>query len=328
MFVAKVPLRVSFFGGGTDIPYFYENNNYGCVLSTTINKYIYITMKDHSRLFNEKFRMNYSASETTNEINQIKNDIFRNALKYFKFKDSAYISTISDIPASSGLGSSSSLVVGLFLIFNKRNKLNLSNKELIKRASEFEISKISRSIGKQDHYASYYGGFNYIKFYKNQNVKINKIENKNFKNKLEKSSLFFWTGIQRSANNVLELQRKNKKNTNEILLEIRNIAEQVNDKLIKNKISLDEFGDYLNKTWILKRNLSKKVSNKKLDLIYEKCLKIGALGGKILGAGGGGFMYILAKKKYHQKIIQEMKKNGLFLEKIGFSNRPAEIIHE
>lgn len=328
MFVARVPLRVSFFGGGTDIPYFYENNNYGCVLSTTINKYIYITMKDHSRLFNEKFRMNYSASETTNEINQIKNDIFRNALKYFKFKDSTYISTISDIPASSGLGSSSSLVVGLFLIFNKRNKLNLSNKELIKRASEFEISKISRSIGKQDHYASYYGGFNYIKFYKNQNVKLNKIENKNFKKKLEESSLFFWTGIQRSANKVLESQRENKKNTNEILLEIRNIAEQVNDKLIKNKISLDEFGEYLNKTWILKRNLSKKVSNKKLDLIYEKCLKIGALGGKILGAGGGGFMYILAKKKYHQKIIQEMKKNGLFLEKIGFSNSPAEIIHE
>ena len=120
MFVAKVPLRVSFFGGGTDIPFFYENNNYGCVLSTTINKYIYITLKDHNRLFNENFRMNYSISETTKEINQIKNDIFRNVLKYFKYKDNIYISTISDIPASSGLGSSSSLVVGLFLIFNKR----------------------------------------------------------------------------------------------------------------------------------------------------------------------------------------------------------------
>ncbi len=328
MFVAKVPLRVSFFGGGTDIPFFYENNNYGCVLSTTIDKYIYITLKDHNRLFNENFRMNYSVSETTKEINQIKNDIFRNVLKYFKFKDNIYISTISDIPASSGLGSSSSLVVGLFLIFNKRNKLNLSKKELIKRASEFEISKISKSIGKQDHYASFYGGFNYIKFYKSQNVTINKIKNKNFIKKLEESSLFFWTGIQRSANKVLETQRKDKKNANKILLEIRNIAEQVNDKLMKGKISLKEFGDYLNKTWILKRKLSKRVSNKNLDLVYEKCLKIGALGGKILGAGGGGFLYILAEKKCHRKIIQEMNKNCLVNEKIKFSSKSARIIYK
>ena len=156
---------------------FFKKNNYGCVLSTTINKHIYITLKDHGRLFNEKFRMNYSVSETSNEIGEIKNDILRNIIKYFNIKNNIYISTISDIPSSSGLGSSSSLVIGLFLMFNKKNKLNLSRKELVKKASEFEIMKISKSIGKQDHYSAFYGGFNYIKFLKNQNVRISKIQN-------------------------------------------------------------------------------------------------------------------------------------------------------
>ena len=191
MIIAKVPLRVSFFGGGTDIPFFYKKNNYGCVLSTTINKHIYITLKDHGRLFNEKFRMNYSVSETSNEISEIKNDILRNIIKYFNIKNNIYISTISDIPSSSGLGSSSSLVIGLFLMFNKKNKLNLSRKELVKKASEFEIMKISKSIGKQDHYSAFYGGFNYIKFLKNQNVRISKIQNNSLLKKVEKSSLFF-----------------------------------------------------------------------------------------------------------------------------------------
>src|SRR5210317_2235353 len=112
MFIAKVPLRVSFFGGGTDIPFFYEKNDYGCVLSTTIDKYIYITLKNHGSLFNEKYRMNYSISETINDLDQIKNDIFRNVISKFKIKENIYISTISDIPSSSGLGSSSSLVTG------------------------------------------------------------------------------------------------------------------------------------------------------------------------------------------------------------------------
>ena len=328
MFIAKVPLRVSFFGGGTDIPFFYEKNDYGCVLSTTIDKYIYITLKNHGSLFNEKYRMNYSISETINDLDQIKNDIFRNVISKFKIKENIYISTISDIPSSSGLGSSSSLVTGLFLILNIRNKLNLSKKELIKRASEFEISQISKSIGKQDHYAAYYGGFNFIKFYKNQNVQLRKIENHKFIKKREESSLYFWTGIHRSANKVLESQEKNKKNINDTMLEIRTIAEIVNNKLIKNEINLEEFGSYLNKTWNLKKKLSKKISNNKFDLLYKKCLKIGALGGKILGAGGGGFLYILAKKKYHQKIIQEMKKNDLVNEKIYFSSKAAEIIYK
>ena len=328
MIIAKVPLRVSFFGGGTDIPFFYKKNNYGCVLSTTINKHIYITLKDHGKLFNEKFRMNYSVSETSNEISQIKNDILRNIIKYFNIKNNIYISTISDIPSSSGLGSSSSLVVGLFLMLNKKNNLNLSRKEIAKKASEFEIMKISKSIGKQDHYSAFYGGFNYIKFFKNQNVRISKIPDNGLLKKIEKSSLFFWTGIQRSANKILESQVNNKKYTEEIMLEIRKIADEVHRKIKLNKIDFIEFGKYLHKSWILKRKLSNKISNTEIDNLYEKCLRKGAIGGKILGAGGGGFLYILAREKDHNKIILEMKKNGLVQEEIKFGNKPAEIIYE
>jgi D-glycero-alpha-D-manno-heptose-7-phosphate kinase len=328
MIIAKVPLRVSFFGGGTDIPFFYKKNNYGCVLSTTINKYIYITLKDHGKLFNEKFRMNYSVSETSNEISQIKNDILRNIIKYFNIKDNIYISTISDIPSSSGLGSSSSLVVGLFLLLNKKHNLNLSRKEIVKKASEFEIMKISKSIGKQDHYSAFYGGFNYIKFFKNQNVRISKIPDNVLLKKIEKSSLFFWTGIQRSANKILESQVNNKKYTEEIMLEIRKIADEVHRKIKLNKIDFIEFGKYLHKSWILKRKLSNKISNTEIDNLYEKCIQKGAIGGKILGAGGGGFLYILARETDHNKIILEMKKNGLVREEIKFGNKPAEIIYE
>jgi len=328
MIIAKVPLRVSFFGGGTDIPFFYKKNNYGCVLSTTINKHIYITLKDHGKLFNEKFRMNYSVSETSNEIGEIKNDILRNIIKYFNIKNNIYISTISDIPSSSGLGSSSSLAIGLFLMFNKKNNLNLSRKELVKKASEFEIMKISKSIGKQDHYSAFYGGFNYIKFLKNQNVHISKIQNNSLLKKVEKNSLFFWTGIQRSANKILESQVNNQKYNEEIMLEIRKIADEVHRKIKLNKIDFIEFGKYLHKSWILKRKLSNKISNTEIDILYKKCLRKGAIGGKILGAGGGGFLYILARETDHNKIILEMKKNGLVQEEIKFGNKPAEIIYE
>lgn len=320
MITAKVPLRISFFGGGTDIPLFYKKNNYGCVLSSSINKYLYISVKKHTNFFNEKYRLNYSISETCNNLNDIENNIFRETIKYFNIKDNLYISTISDVPSSSGLGSSSALIVGLFMIFNKLYNLKFSKKKIIEEAAQFEINKISRSIGKQDHYSTFYSGIKLIKFFSNEKVLIKKINFKNFQKKIESNLLFFWTGIQRDANVVLKNQNNNIKKNLEGLNELKYMTLEVFDKVIKNKIELNEFGSYLHKSWLIKKSFSKKISNNYINKCYSKAIKLGAIGGKVLGAGGGGFLMIIANKKNHKKIINKMKKLKLKNVKIKLVN--------
>ena len=318
MITAKIPLRISFFGGGTDIPLFYKKNNYGCVLSSSINKYLYISVKKHANFFNEKYRLNYSISETCNNLNDIQNNIFRETIKYFNIKDNLYISTISDAPSSSGLGSSSALIVGLFMIFNKMYNLKFSKKKIIEEAAQFEINKISKSIGKQDHYSTFYSGIKLIKFFSNEKVLIKKINYKNFKKKIESNLLFFWTGIQRDANVVLKNQNNNIKKNLKGLNKLKYMTLEVFDKIIKNKIEFNEFGSYLHKSWIIKKSFSKTISNDYINKCYNEAIKHGAIGGKILGAGGGGFLMIIANKKNHKKIINKMIKLKLKNIKIKF----------
>ena len=321
MITAKVPLRISFFGGGTDIPLFYKKNQYGCVFSSSINKYLYISVKKHSNFFNEKYRLNYSISETCNNINDIQNDIFREVIKYFKIKDNLYISTISDAPSSSGLGSSSALIVGLFMIFNKLYNLKLSKKKIIEDAAQFEIKRISKSIGKQDHYSTFYGGVKLIKFFSNEKVLIKKINFLRFKKKIETNLLFFWTGIQRDANLVLNNQNNNIRQNLNGLNKLKFMTIEVFNKAKKNKIKFDEFGDYMHRSWLIKRSFSKKISNNYINKCYKEAIKIGANGGKILGAGGGGFLMIVANKKNHKKIINKMTR-------LKLKNIPIELVNE
>lgn len=326
MIIARIPLRISFFGGGTDIPIFYKNCDHGCVLNTTINKFLYIILKDHGDLFNEKFRLNYSISETANNRKEIKNKIFKEILNFFKVKQRLYLSTISDVPSSSGLGSSSALVVGLFLLFNKKFKLQMKNHELIEKAAQFEINNISNYIGKQDHYASFYGGVNYFEFFKNEKVRRISVKNSEFIKKIEDNLIFFWTGIQRNANTILKKQNNNFTKNFNSLNQMRDITKEVFKKIEKKKINYKVFGEYLNKTWLLKRELSNVISDDYINKCYNVAMKNGAIGGKLLGAGGGGFLMILAPKSKHKKIIDSLKKYKLKFEKIGFYNgKPALI---
>lgn len=304
--ISRTPLRVSFLGGGTDISNFYKKYS-GLVISATINKYIYVTVKEHGKLFFRNFRLNYSKSENKNKLSTIQNDIIRETLKIIKIKKPLYISSISDIPANSGLGSSSAFTVGLIKALYKFKNTKISNKEIAKLACKIEINKAKSPIGKQDQYSTAIGGFNVLRFNKNSKVVINKFKDKKFIKNVFKNSVFIWSGKARKANPVLMDQNNrfnlNKKN----LINIKNLANNFITKFKNKNLSLIEFANLVDMSWKLKINLSKKIYSNKIKKIYIKAMQNGCLGGKLLGAGGGGFLFLIINKNKIEKFIKQMK---------------------
>ncbi|MDC0044678.1 hypothetical protein OAI96_02010 [Pelagibacteraceae bacterium] len=199
MIITKTPLRISFVGGGTDLPSYYNNNKFGSVVSSSIDKYLYVIVKKQNELFDERYRLNYSITENIKNVNHIKNPIIKACINYLKIKDPLFIGTISDIPASSGMGSSSTFCVGLLNALHKLKKIPLNKKKIAELAAHIEMNILKRNNGKQDHYAASYGGFNKFIFYKHKTVvkKINLSAN-NIK-KIENNSLLLWTGITRNS---------------------------------------------------------------------------------------------------------------------------------
>lgn len=311
MIFVKVPLRVSIFGGGTDFPSFYKKEKFGSTLSFSINQYIYITLKRHSKIFKEKYRFNYSQTETCNSLNKIQNKIIREMIRYYRCDDRLYINTISDIPSSSGLGSSSSFIVGLMMAFNKYLKLNISEKKLLEQAANFEINILKKSIGKQDHYGCFYKGLNYIKYFDNELVKVESLTLTPPLIKIFNSIQFFWTKLQRESSSVLKEQNFNASYNREKLKRMRLITCEVVNRIKNKSINLEIFGRFLNESWDLKKKLSSNISNNFIDKALNIAINNSALGGKILGAGNGGFLMLLSKKKYHKTISKKMKKLGL-----------------
>ncbi len=307
MIISKTPLRVSFFGGGTDIPSFYKYNKYGSVISTSINKYIYVSVKKHSELFVEKFRLNYSETEIVKSKNKIKNQIIKQTLNYMNIDDRLYISTIADIPGSSGLGSSSSFCVGLVNCLYKYKGITASKKLIAKTASNIEMNILKKPIGKQDHYAAAIGGLNYFKFNDDETVNIKNIKSTYLK-KIFNNSLFFWTGDSRHAEDVLSDQGKNKNRNIKNLKLLRDLSNKYKENNNFKLLSINKFASDLKQSWILKKQLSNKITNTKIEKAYNIALDNGALGGKILGAGNGGFLFVIANNKFHKKIISSLKK--------------------
>jgi D-glycero-alpha-D-manno-heptose-7-phosphate kinase len=304
MIISKTPLRISFLGGGTDLPIFIKNHNFGCVISTTINKFIYVSIKEHGDLFYENYRLNYSDTEVVNKIDEIKNNIIRETLKFFKIKKKLYISTIADIPSNSGLGSSSAFCVGLInILYNfvgeKTNKLKLANE-----AFAIEKDIVGKNIGYQDHFSAAYGGLNFIKFYEKK-FTFQRINNNKIIKPIFNHLISFNLNMYRNANDILKDQVNNY-NKNKINLEKIKEITLLGFKDLKND-KINEFFKKIDKSWSEKRKLSNKISNKIFDNAYKTCLKYGAFGGKISGAGGGGFMNIFANKNKQNKIIEKMK---------------------
>jgi D-glycero-alpha-D-manno-heptose-7-phosphate kinase len=311
------PQRISFAGGGTDINYFYEKHG-GLVLSTTIDKFIYVTVKIHNKLFKEKYRLNYSITEHVDVLDDIKNEIARECIRFLEIDESLYISSTSDLPALSGLASSSSFAVGLLNALHKLKGDHISIAQLAEEACHIEINILKKPIGKQDQYAAAFGGVNLFTFKKDGTVLLAPVTNKNIYSIFE-NSLLFYTDIQRSADEVLSDQ-KNAFVTNEKkLLEIKSLASDFYSIVNEPRLRLEELGELLNQNWLSKKSLSSKVSNNLIDKYYQTAIQNGAFGGKILGAGGGGFLFLIAPKQNHSKIIKAMAG----LELVDFNFEPV-----
>jgi len=301
----KTPLRISFSGGGTDMPYFYSKFD-GITVSTSINKFVYVTVKTHSN-FGEKFRLNYSDTEIVNDVKKIKNLRIRETIKYFKIDEPIYINTISDLPYNTGLGSSSAFLIGLingiFLLKNEKKDLKM----ISEIAFKIENKITNYSLGKQDHYIAAYGGLRKIT-YKKKNIDVKKIiiSKKNL-NYLNQNLLFLWTGKTRLSNKNLTEQKNNfKKNINN-LKNLKQVAIKFNNLLNKKKLNLRDLGLLLDQNWKMKQKFTSGISNKYLNRIYKNAISAGCFGGKLLGAGGGGFFIFICKKELQSKVISKIK---------------------
>ncbi len=305
--VTKTPLRVSFLGGGTDIKYFYKQFG-GSVLNCAIDKYVYVTVKRHSSFFDEKFRINYSKSEVGNHLSKIENNIVRECIKLSKINFPIYISTVSDVPTGSGLGGSSSFTVGLLKALYSIQRKKINKKRLFQEACKIEIDILKEPIGKQDQVPAVYGGFNFIIFNKNETVKMIRIKKKQINKDLFNNSILIWTKSTRNASDVLQNQKKNFKSNIQNLEKIKkNTDIFLKDFKLEKKINLKKLGYLINKSWKEKKKLSKKISSKKIDQIISNSTKLGCYGAKLLGAGGGGFIFVFGKKNHMNTFKKKFK---------------------
>ena len=311
MIITKTPFRVSFCGGGSDMANFYEKYG-GCVLSTSINKYCYISIHPY---FNEnQTLLKYSENELVDSPDQIKHRIFRQVLTDMGIHG-VEISSTADIPGGTGLGSSSTFTVGLLNTLNCYNGKFVSKDKLAKLACEVEIEKLGNPIGKQDQYGAALGGLNFIKFNQDGSVSHEPIlmEGKTYK-ELQKNLLMFYTGTTRSANTILAEQTRNITSEDKArnLLKMCELAKDMKIALENNDIS--SFGKILDEGWQLKKELASGIANQAIDEAYEIAMKNGALGGKLLGAGGGGFLLF-----YCEEEKQEQLKKAIGLKELDFS---------
>ena len=306
MIISRTPYRVSFFGGGTDYPQWY-NQNPGAVLTTTIDKYCFISCRTLPQFFEHKYRIVYSVIESINSLKEIQHPSVRETLIWKQISDGLEIHHDGDLPARSGLGSSSSFTVGLINALEAYCGKLISKKELAKNAIHIEQDLIKENVGSQDQIATAYGGLNKIKFFNDQfdvsPIIISKKRQQNLNNHL----MLFFTGTTRIASEIAihHISNINKKN-NELILMYQMVNEAV--KILQQEdISLNDFGYLLHESWKLKKSLSDKVSNSHIDSIYETAIRAGALGGKVLGAGGGGFMIFFVPIDKQNNVKEHLK---------------------
>ena len=323
MIISRTPLRISFVGGGSDIASFYRNTP-GAVVSTAINKYIYIAV---NRQFDGRIIINYSKTETVNKISDIENNLVREALKLTGVIGGIHITSIADIPSEgSGMGSSSSYIVGLLNALYAFQEKHVNAERLAREACKIEINILGKPIGKQDQYIAAYGGFEYIQFNADGSVYVDPIICKEeIKRNLENRLLLFYTGITRSADPILAKQTKNMASfvaKRKIMSEMVYLAKEMRNALSKNK--LNNFGEMLHNNWILKTQMAESVSNPQIDDWYKLARKNGSIGGKLLGAGGGGFLLFYAPEKKHNKIINALSE--LSYQEFSFEPQGSKII--
>ena len=310
MIISRTPFRVSFAGGGSDLPAFYRRAT-GAVLSTTIDKYMYIAI--HPFFDKDKIQLKYSKTELVSDIPDIKHPIFREVLNMYNLKG-VDVNSIADIPSGTGLGSSSAFTVGLLNAVRAYIGKATSGEKLGRLACDVEINKVGSPIGKQDQYAAACGGLNFITFYGDETVNVEKIiMDPKKKKELEGNLLMVYIGGEHSANEILKKQSATISESKkfETQKKMVGLAYQLRQSLELGK--LYDFGEILHESWLLKKTLASGISTGLVDEMYEKGIRAGALGGKLLGAGGAGFILFYCPKEkqdaFHAQMgnIQEMR---------------------
>lgn len=324
MIISKTPFRISFFGGGTDYPVWYRENS-GAVLVTAIDKYCYITCRYLPPFFEHKHRIVYSKIENVKYLNEIQHPAVKSILEFCKIDKGIEIHHDGDLPARAGLGSSSSFTVGLLHSLYALKGYIISEGQLAKEAIYIEREILKENVGSQDQVAVAYGGFNKIIFNKDDEFRVEPITVKKERiQQLQDHLMLIFTGFSRYASDIAKEQIKNTPNKKKELSIMQQMVDEAIDILNDDRDIL-EFGKLLYEAWRIKKSLSDKISNSVVDEIYDMALRAGALGGKLLGAGGGGFMLLFVPPERQQK-IREMLKDLL---EVGFSfdNEGSRIIY-
>jgi len=315
MIVTRTPFRISFAGGGTDLRAFYSVEE-GAVTSTAIDKYMYITV---SRRFDRTLRISYSRTEIVESVDQIVHPIVREALKYCGVESQIEITSVADIPAGTGVGSSSSFTVGLLAALHAFKGEYASPERLACEACEIEINRLGEPIGKQDQYIAAYGGIRHICFNPDETVFVDHIVCPEAARKeLSDNLLLLYTGKSRSAGEVLRPQQERTPAMIDSLRQLRDLAYRTAEVLRRGD-DLDELGPILHEGWMLKKAINPGISDAEIDDAYERALRAGALGGKLLGAGGG-FLLLFCEKGNRERVRQalpEMKEVAFKLEPEG-----------
>jgi D-glycero-alpha-D-manno-heptose-7-phosphate kinase len=287
MIIVQTPLRVSFFGGGTDFPSFFRSEG-GCVLTSAIDKYIFVTVK---RRYDPKLRIGYTQTEMVDSVDEVKHELVREALRQTGICQGVEISTMGDIPSASGLGSSSTVTVGaLHAMYTYLGEM-VSAERLACEACDIEIERLGKPIGIQDQYIAAYGGFRFLEFTPEGQVINRKVElDPTLRRRLNERLLLFFTGMTRQSQTILSEQQANIGERTAVLRQLKDMAQTA---LIELQMgNLDAIGYLLHESWQLKKQLASKISNGTLDDMYTAARRAGAIGGKITGAGGGGFLLL------------------------------------
>ena len=306
MIITRTRFRISFFCGGTDFPEWVIKNN-GSVLTTTIDKYCYISCRKLPPFFDYKYRIVWSQIELKKNVSEIVHPSVRETLKYLKDNNSYEISHNADLPARSGLGSSSSFTVGLLNALYAVKGQIVENTRLADEAIYIERNLNKEAVGYQDQIIASYGGFNKIIFNKNSSYTVKPIViPKNRLKKLESNLMLFFTGFSRFSSNITEKHINNIKKNNKVLESMYGLVED-SINLLQSERDISDVGNLMNETWSLKKTLSDSVSTKDIDIIYSKGIKSGAIGGKILGAGGGGFILFYVPEDKKENVRNALK---------------------
>ena len=323
MIISRTPFRISFFGGGTDYSEFYKEYG-GSVLSTSFDKYCYVTARHLPSFFDYKYQITYSKIERVNNFDEIVHPAVRETLKYLDMRE-MFVGYDADLPARSGLGSSSSFVVGMLNAFYAIKGKYIDKKRLAKEAIHIERVLCGESGGIQDQIAASYGGFNRIDFKEDDFSVQSVVMDFERKKLLDENLMLFFTGFSRISSEIAIEQKRATSNKVKELKEMLGIVNEAEKILINKKSDVNEFGKLLDHSWKLKRGITSRITNNDIDDIYLTAIKAGALGGKLLGAGGGGFILFYVEKDKQEKVKEALSK--LLYVPFNFENEGTKIMY-